>query len=263
MRKPSVRIAYDLIGSASKAVAIIDVYRKKNAKKLAEEIMRRHHHVKSVLGKTSGRQGKFRIYKLRFLGGEKNTEVIHKEHGFFFKLDPRKAYFSARESEERARIAEMVKPKEKVLVMFSGIGPLLVYIGKAHPDCEIVGVELNKIAVKYANGNLLLNRIKNAENIRGDVRKVKFEKKFSRILMPLPESSLEFLNCALSFAKSGTIIQIYAISEEKNLFADVEQKIEKICRNKKVKIKFCGRQKVLPYAPRLRKVRIDFKILKL
>ena len=261
MRNPPVRIAYDLIGSAGKAVAIVDIYKKKNAKEIAKQILARHSHVKSVLGKSAGRQGKFRIYKLKFLAGEKNTEVLHKEHGFFFKLDQRKVYFSPRESEERFRVAQMVKPKEKVLVLFSGMGPLQVYIGKFCPSCEIVGVELNKAAVKYADENLKINKIKNCKNFCADVLKFKSEEKFDRILMPLPESSLEFLTAAIKFSKKNSIISIYAISEEKKLFADVEEKISKIMKKEKVKFKFIGRQKVLPYAPRLQKVRIDFRIL--
>ncbi len=263
MRNPPVRIAYDLIGSAGRAIAVVDIYKIKNVKEIAKEILRRHAHVKSVLGKAAGRQGEFRIYKMKFLAGSKNTEVLHKEHGFFFKLDPRKVYFSPRESEERARVAALVKPKEKVLVMFSGIGPLLVHIGKFCPSCEVVGVELNKTAVKYADENSRLNKIRNSKNVCGDVRKFKSEKRFDRILMPLPERSLEFLPSALKHAARGTIIQVYAISSEKKLFADVEEKISKILKKRKAKFKFISRQKVLPYAPRLQKVRIDFKILKL
>ncbi len=261
MRNPSTRIAYDLIGSAGRAVAVVDIYKKKNTKELAREILRRHAHVKSVLGKSAGRSGKFRIYKLKFLAGSKNTEVLHKEHGVFFKLDPRKVYFSPRESEERFRIAKLVKPHEKVLVMFSGIGPLQVYIGKFYPSCEIIGVELNATAVKYADENLQINKIKNVKNICADAQKFKSEKKFDRILMPLPESGLEFLPVALKHAKHGTMIQVYAISSQKKLFADVEKKISKILKKRKAKFKFIGRQKVLPYAPRLQKVRIDFRIV--
>ena len=80
--------------------------------------------------------------------------------------------------------------------------------------------------------------------------------------MPLPESGLEFLPAALKFSRKGTVIQVYAISEQKNLFADVEKKISKILKKKKVKFRFIVRQKVLPYAPRLQKVRIDFMILR-
>lgn len=263
MRNPTTRIAYDLIGSAGRAVAVVDIYKKKNARALAKEILHRHSHVKSVLGKSAGRAGAFRIYKLKFLAGSKNTEVLHKEHGFFFKLDPRKVYFSPRESEERFRVSKLVKPRERVLVMFSGIGPLQVYIGKFCLSCEIVGVELNKVAVKYADENLRLNKIRNAKNICADVRKFKSEKKFDRIIMPLPESGLEFLPAALKHAKRGTIIQVYAISHQRKLFVDIEEKISKILKKRKVKFKFIRRQKVLPYAPRLQKVRIDFKILKL
>ena len=65
MRKAEIkrgmeRIAFDVIGNKERAVAIIGMNYPKNEKKIAEEIMKRHKNVKSVLKKLAERKGKFR-----------------------------------------------------------------------------------------------------------------------------------------------------------------------------------------------------------
>lgn len=247
----------DIIGSREKAVAIIE----KGGKKEALELMKRYANVKSVLKKLGGRSGVFRIYKLRLLAGERNTEVVHKEYGMLFKIDPRKAYFSPREAEERQRIAHLAKDGERILVMFSGIAPYAIAIAK-QKNCEIVCAEINKKAVEYADENLKINKISgNIENICADIKKV-YKKlgKFDRILMPLPETAWKFLPEAFAAAKKGTVIQLYGISEEKNLFNDLEEKAKKIAEKHKVKFRIVQRQKVLPFGVRMWKVRLDLKL---
>lgn len=248
----------DIIGSREKAVAIIE----KGGKREALELMGRYANVKSVLKKQGGRAGVFRIYKMRLLAGDKNTEVVHREYGMLFKIDPRKAYFSPREAEERQRIAALAKNGERILVMFSGIAPYAIAVAK-QKNCEIVCAEINKKAAEYANGNLRINKLAGSvENICADIKKV-YKKigKFDRILMPLPETAYKFLPEAFAAAKKGAVIQLYGISEEKNLFADVEEKAEKIAEKNGIKCRIIRRQKVLPFGVRMWKVRVDLKVL--
>ena len=49
-------------------------------------------------------EGELRLRSYRLLAGEENTEVLHKEHGYMLRLDPKKTYFSVREGTERQRI---------------------------------------------------------------------------------------------------------------------------------------------------------------
>lgn len=248
----------DIIGSKEKAVAIM----LKGGKKEAEEIMRKQKNVKTVLKKISGRRGTERIYKLRLISGASSTEVLHKEYGMLFKLDPRKVYFSPREAEERQRIAKLVRSMERILIMFSGIAPYAVAMAKKK-KCKITCVEINKKAVEYAEQNIGLNGVSDRiENICADIRKI-YKKlgKFDRILMPLPESAWKFLKYAFVCSRKGTVIHFYGISEEKNLFRDVEEKIKAEAKKSAVKYRIIERKKVLPFAPRMWKVRLDLKVL--
>lgn len=247
----------DIIGSREKAVAIIE----KGGRKEALELMERYSNVKSVLKKEGGRRGILRTYKLRLLAGNKNTEVLHREYRMLFRVDPRKVYFSPREAEERQRIAQLAKDGERVLVMFSGVAPYAIAIAK-QKNCEIVCVEINKKAVEYANENLSLNNIAGSiENICADIRKV-YKKigRFDRILMPLPETAYRFLREAFAVAGKGSVIHIYGISDEENLFSDLEEKAKKTAEKLKAKYKIIGRQKVLPFGVRMWKVRLDLKV---
>ncbi|MBN2202997.1 MAG: methyltransferase [Candidatus Aenigmarchaeota archaeon] len=252
-----MRIAYEIVGSREKSVAIIgsDV---KNPKKAAEEIMQRHKAVLSVLQKTDKRQGKFRLHPSRLIKGKRDTEVVHKENGYLIKVDPRKSYFSPREATERQRIVEKVKGDENVLVMFSGVAPFAIAIAKKHPHTKITCVEMNLEAVKYAVKSVHLNRLTNVKNICWDVRKSRNLGIFDRIIMPLPETAIEFIDVAVLHSKKGTIIHLYGFSKG---FAELEKKVKEKAKIYNFKYKIVGRQKVLPFSPGVSKNRLDIKVL--
>lgn len=255
-----MKIAYDIIGNKEKAVALLGV-NAKNPEEAAKEIMKTHKAVKSVLQKLSERKDTFRLYTCKLIAGNKNTEVTHKEYGYFLKLDPQKAYFSPRESTERQRIAEMVKPREEILVMFSGACPYPIAIAKKQTlVSKIYAVEINPNAHKYALENIKLNHLeKKIIPILKDIREAKYLGKFDRIVMPLVERAIDYLDEAFLHSKKGTIIHLYGLSKEN--FKDLEEKVKEVARKCKVRYKIVGRQDVLPYAPRIQKVRLDIKII--
>lgn len=253
-----MRIAYDIIGNKEKSIALLGV-NEKSPKEAAKEIMKNHKSVKSVLQKLSERKDTFRLYPCKLIAGGKDTEVVHKEYGYLLKVDPQKAYFSPRESTERQRIAGMVKPREEVLVMFSGVCPFPIAIAKKQTlVSKIYAVEINPSAHKYALENIKLNRLeKKIIPILKDVREAKEIGKVDRIIMPLVEKAIDYLDVAFSHSKRGTIIHLYGLSS-----VQLEEEVKKIAEKHKVKYKIVGRQDVLPYAPRVSKVRIDIKVLK-
>ncbi len=256
-----MRAAYDIVGSKEKSVAILSTDTK-NAKKVAKELMERHPSVKTVLKKMSGRVETFRLNRCRLIAGSKDTEVLHKEYGYSLRLDPRKVYFSPRESTERQRVAEMVKTREVILAMFSGVAPYPIAISKKQPKVsKIYAVEINPAAHEYAIQNVMLNHVESkVVPILSDIRDAKDLGKVDRITMPMVETAINFMDQAFYHSKKGTVIHLYGQSKDA-IFKDLEKRVEKIAKECKVKFKIVGRQDVLPFSPHVRKVRLDIKVI--
>jgi len=252
--------SFDVIGS----IAIIEFPEKlkKDRKLIAKAMLDVHKNIKTVLEKASERKGKLRLRQYKFLAGQRKFETLHKEYGCVFKVNPVKVYFSPRELTERQRIAEQVKPRERVLVMFSGIGVYGIIIAKKQPKAEVVCVEINKTAVRYAEENVRLNRLKNVKNYCGDVREICPKLgKFNRIIMPLPLGAEDFLDVAFKCIKRNGTIHFYSWGEEDKLFENAGKVVRLKARHAKKKIRIVRKKKVLPYSPGKWKVCLDVKVL--
>ncbi len=249
-----VPASFDIIGNREKAVAIIEIPKElKRKSAVATALMRQHKNVKSVLNKEAPRSGVYRTYKLKLIKGCKNTEVIHNESGFRFLLDPRKVYFSPRESTERVRIADKVNSKETVMVFFAGAGPFPVVLAKK-AKC-VVGIEINPKAIEYFRENIKLNKLNNVSAVLGDVKeKAKsYYGKCDRVLMPLPEKSADYLEYAIKCLKRKGMVHLYCFANREKTS---EKKREiKAAANAKIAVKSVSR--VLPYGPGIWKYRVD------
>jgi tRNA (guanine37-N1)-methyltransferase len=250
------RVAFDIIGSREKAVAVITDLKMglEEAIEAGENIMARYKHVKSVIQKTGKRAGKYRVYSYRHLLGSKRYLVVQKEYGYKLKGDPTKVHFSPREGEERERIAKQVKDGERILYLFSGVAPYGVAIAKKR-KVEIVCIEWNKTAVRYARENVKLNKLKNIKIVQGDAKKCGKYGVFDRIIMPLGTMAIDYLKYAEICSKKGTIINLYGKSE--NHGKDLQKQIKKILKQKH---KILGVQKVSNFSPGVEKVRMDILI---
>ena len=261
-----MRYSFDIIGSREKAVAVIKMNYEGDPERIAEEIMKRHKNVKAVLLEESPREGDMRLRKLKLIRGSEDTEVIHVEYGIKIKLDPRLVYFSPREGEERQRIARKVRPGEKVLVMFAGVGPYALAVAKRQPEAYVIGVEINEIAYKYFLENIRINKMEGrVEAVLGDVRDVcpKFFGTFDRVIMPLPLHAYHFLDIAIkSLRSSGGELHFYYWGGE-----DAFEKAEMLVKEEAEKLGFSPtvleRIRVSSYSPRTWKVRVDFKLEKM
>ena len=157
--------------------------------------------------------------------------------------------------------ADLVKPEENVLVMFSGAGPYALAIGKRHPGCKITCIEINLKGFEYSEKNARLNNLHNIKNICSDVLYVRDVDKFDRVIMPLVERAIEYLDVAFLHSKKGAIIHLYGLSNEKENFKDLENRVKEKADIYNIKYKIVKKQRVLPYAPRVQKVRLDIKII--
>ncbi len=252
--------SYDIVGS----ILIFSDFPSqliKKEKTIANALLELHKNIKTVCKKTKKYSGKYRLPKLKIIAGEKTKETTYKENNVTLRLDVEKVYFSSRLSSERKRIYQMVKPKESVLVMFSGCGPYPIIISKNSRPKEIYGIEINPTAHKYAEENVKLNKIENIRLFKGDVNKVltKINKKFDRILMPLPKGAESFLPLALTKIKKNGIIHFYDFLAEDEL-SKAKEKINKACKTTKKKCRILKIVKCGQFSPRKYRVCADIKI---
>ena len=259
-----VPTAFDVIGGKEKSVAIIEIPEQliKHEQVIAETVMKLYKSVKSVLKKASPRKGILRLREYKLITGDPNTEVLHIESGCRFRLDPQKTYFSQREGAERLRIAEKVKGSETVMVFFAGAGPFAIVIAKKTKPVKVVGIEINPEAIRYFKENVRLNKLQNIEVVEGDVREKanKYYDACDHVFMPLPESAKEYVDEAIKCSRENGIVHLYCFAKEDEL-QKLEKEISDKAENLDRKIEFIGHQLVLPWGPRIWKIRLDFKVL--
>lgn len=255
--------SFDILGSKEKALAILEIPEDliRYQIEIAMALMRVHKNVKSVLAKKSARSGDFRTRQLEVLYGDEDTEVIHRESGCRFKLDPRKTYFSPRENTERERIVRQLNPGERALVMFSGVGPYAILIAKT--PSLVTAVELNPVAHHYCLENIKLNRVTGrVKAFQGDVRDIcpRYRECFDRTLMPLPKGAHKYLDVAIPTVKKGGILHFYHWAPESDLWSEAEKYVINSSDKLGREVEILDRAKVSQYSPGLFKVRLDARI---
>ena len=162
-----VKTAHDIIGS----IAILEIPKdlESREKLIAETLLNVNSQIKTVLKKAEIHSGVYRTQKMTYLAGINTKETIYRENGVQLKLDVEKVYFSIRLGNERKRIMQLVKPREEILVMFSGAAPYPVVLSKNTKAKHITGIEINPDGHKYGMETLKLNKIHNVLLINDDV----------------------------------------------------------------------------------------------
>ncbi len=199
----------DVIGDI--AIVKLEGFTVAEKRRAAQALLTELKHVSVVMEQEGGIEGEFRLRKLRHLAGERRTLTLHRENGCAFRVDVSKCYFSPRLSTERLRVADQVRPKERVLNMFAGVGPFSIPIAK-RTGAKVTSCELNAYAAKLHVENDRLNRVESlVEVINADARDLPrlTKPEFDRVLMPLPSGADRFLPAALELAKKGGVIYYY------------------------------------------------------
>lgn len=202
--------SYEVIGD----IAVINDLAGVEEEEAVSGILHHQPHVETVLLKEDGLSGEFRVGDYRKLHGDE-TETVHTEHGCKYLVDPTQVYFSERFATERERVVSQIEPGEKVLVMFAGVGPFAIMAAKKAEPGKVVAVEKNPAGADYLKRNIELNNVEDTvEGVEGDVAEVvPGLGKFDRVIMPLPESSHEFLPLALEHLEDNGVVHYYRFLE--------------------------------------------------
>ncbi len=254
-----LRTAFDAVG----AIGIIDIPPELILKEqiIGETILKRNRNLKTVLAKAGGHEGVYRTQRMRTIAGEDTRETTVIENGVRLKVNVEEAYYSVRMSTERKRILEQIKPGERILCLFSGIGPYPITFAKHTQASTIVGIEINPKAHELALENAALNRAHNVRLLCGDAHEVieKFVEQgevFDRITMPLPHTAADFIGDALKVSHVGTIIHYYAFFPDGQLTSVLPQLEELFARNGR-KLAHWHITRVGQQAPRIWRICVD------
>ncbi|MBS3144818.1 hypothetical protein J4208_04500 [Candidatus Woesearchaeota archaeon] len=245
--------AFDMVGS----IAIFNEFPKELKKKeklIAETLMQLNPYIKTVAKKTGKYTGKYRTPKIAIITGEKTKETLHKENSISLRLNVETCYFSTRTATERLRVAKQVKKGDKVLVMFSGVGPFPCVIAKNAQPSLVYGIEVNKEAHTFALENIKINKLENVVVQQGDVKKImpKIKETFNKILLPLPKKAEDYLDLALAKLKPKGKIYLYMFVSEYD-FGAVKKAYQR--RFKKVNLVECGR-----YSPGVSRICLELTV---
>ena len=254
--------SFDLVGD----IAVVEVPPELRAKEklIADALMGAHHNVLVVAKKISGTAGEFRIRPVEVISGEKRTRTVYREGGCDFELDLNEAYFSPRLGTERGRLCTLVKPRERVLVPFAGVGPFAIRFAKAANDADVVGIELNPKACKFFRANVERNRCKNVRVLEGNVSHLlpgKYLGWADRLAMPLPKDARKFLANAIPCLKKGGMLHYYSFGSMEAPFAEAEKDVMEAAKRAGRKAKIAFARVVRPYSKDTEQVVVDAEIL--
>jgi tRNA (guanine37-N1)-methyltransferase len=124
------------------------------------------------------------------------------------------------------------------------------------------GLEINNLYI-YEYDEIIENiKYKKLRYIRELENLEKFNKKFDRIIMPLPKESHTFLEYAIPLIKNNGIIHLYQFFEEKEIKEKAIYLLEKYSSELNFKYEILNILKVGDIAPGNYRVCIDFKVIK-
>ncbi len=259
---------FDVIGDIV-VLKVSDELSEERQLALANELLRRLGYVKVILKQASPIAGVYRTRELAWLAGEKRTTTIHKEHGCRFKVDLVKMYFSPRLSYERLRVAKQVRGGEVVVNMFAGVGCYSIIAARLGKPKVVYSIDINPDACELMKENVLLNEVSGiVVPILGDARQViesRLKQVADRVLMPLPERAIEFIDCALLALKpSGGWLHYYDFvhaRKDEDPVQKVSEKFQQEMFELGVQHEVAFGRIVRPVGPAWYQIALDVKIL--
>lgn len=155
----------------------------------------------------SGHAGAERVPGVEVLQGEAG-EVVHRENGLVYRLDPSKVMFSGGNREEKARLARMVRPGERTADLFAGIGYFTLSAARA--GARVHAMEINPVAVGYLLENLSSNGLEDrVEAEYGDCRDL-LSGVYDRLVLGHFDAPA-FLADALAHVRRGSVLHVHAV----------------------------------------------------
>jgi len=162
-------------------------------------------HPEAVLW-VSSHSGITRIPMTAVLYGS-TRDVIHKESGVSFWIDPSKVMFSQGNRTEKMRIAGLTRKGERVADMYAGIGYFTLPVARA--GGMVHAMEINRVAFEYLQRNIVLNHLSGSiEATCGDCRYL-LAGEYDRVIMGHFDS-VSAVSDVLSHVHPGSVLHVHS-----------------------------------------------------
>jgi tRNA (guanine37-N1)-methyltransferase len=205
--------AFDMLGHVG--ILRLSDEAEPHAAAIAQALLESHVNLRTV-AVDSGVQGQWRVRSLVVVAGEESLVVQHRENGLRFEVDLQQVFFSPRLAAERARIAALVRPGERLLDAFAGVGPFAISAARA--GAQAVAVDGNPAAERWVRRNCEFNSISSGsfEFHTGLAEElVPGLGSFDRVIVNHPTGSLDFAAVGLAALASGGVLHLYLLADRK------------------------------------------------
>jgi len=243
-------------------------------KECAEEVARAFKEVlgaRFVLEDVSGITGELREPSFRAIipPADGSFEVVHRENGIDFALDPTRVMFSSGNIAHRMAAGSLLKDvpvpdrilrgrKEVVCDMFAGIGYFSLPIARGGDAVHVVAMEKNPVSYRYLLRNISANGLCSVIlPVNADCRSVPCQGLADRIIMGYVGGTTAYLRAACGIlSEDGGIIQLDdTVKVEEGpeaLFEEASR--EMIGARPELEVALMGSDRVKSYAPRIEHV---------
>ncbi len=134
-------------------------------------------------------------------------DVIHRESGISFWIDPSAVMFSQGNRTEKMRIATLTRSGERVADMYAGIGYFTLPVARA--GGTVHAMEINPVAFRYLQKNIVQNDLSDrVEAGCGDCRDL-LSGVYDRVIMGHFDS-VHALSHALSHVGPGSVLHVHS-----------------------------------------------------
>ena len=184
---------------------------------IAHAIASKRNNISTILNKKEKVTGDSRTARYEILRGN-SAVTLHHEFGFAYRLDISRTFFSARLANERKRVNDQVRPDEKVIVPFAGVGPFA--IPAAARGAQVLAIEKNPEAFRYLLENIALNHVtRNCSALQGDaLDTARLEHRvFDRLIIPAPYGMDHALETLLPVLSDHGIVHFYTFKAKEQI----------------------------------------------
>ncbi len=159
-----------------------------------------------IVGEDRGVHGEARRRSLVALAGTGGWRTRHRENGIDVEVDLERAYFSPRLAREHARVAETIRPGDRVYDLCCGVGPFTLTIARDGRARTITSVDSNPDALALLRGSLTRQGFGTPVTLREGPVEVfaPIAEPVERVILNLPLEGIKYLpSVARTTARRG------------------------------------------------------------